>query len=154
MGENFHEFHDLEPPGKVFATKFRHAPPMYMIDLAFHKSFLPRKFPAILQTVLYLFYKFSTSNSVLLPYLLPSSSDLSGLTHLNLNGCKQLNEVICRSIRCECQIGHVHEHDRGLVTTKFICKFVRFHLCIMIILMLPTFLRMGVHKDSVRGWET
>lgn len=28
-------------------------------------------------------------------------SDLSGLTYLNLNGCRQLNETICRSIRCQ-----------------------------------------------------
>jgi len=29
------------------------------------------------------------------------SLDLSGLTYLNLNGCRQLNETICRSIRCQ-----------------------------------------------------
>ena len=41
---------------------------------------------------------------------LSSFSDLSGLTHLNLNGCKQLNEVICRSIRCELHtVYNVHD---------------------------------------------
>ena len=29
-----------EPPVKVFSTKFGHAPPTYMIDLAFRESFL------------------------------------------------------------------------------------------------------------------
>ena len=52
-----------------------------------------------------------------------------------------------------CQIARVHEHDRELVTTKFIYmyKFVRFHLKLYMYNDYFDVTNIFIHGDSVRS---